>query len=256
MDIERKYIMKVSVVTVTYNASATLEETMQSVFHQSYPYIEYIIIDGASADGTVNIISKYADKLSYWLSEQDKGIYDAMNKALKVATGDFLIFMGADDLFYTNDVIKNVVSQITDLDAVYYGSVLFKGRGTKHWGQFNKIKWAVTNVSHQAIFYPKVVYTTHSYDIQYRIYADYAYNLNLLAEKVCFIYVDEIIALYDMTGISANAHDEIFQRDFRGLVFSSVGGLAYYIGKCIRNLYFIKESLKSTYNKKRLENKE
>lgn len=59
------------------------------LFYQSYPYIEYIIIDGASADGTVNIISKYADKLSYWLSEQDKGIYDAMNKALEVATGDF-----------------------------------------------------------------------------------------------------------------------------------------------------------------------
>lgn len=248
--------MKVSVVTVTYNASATLEKTMQSVFHQNYPYIEYIIIDGASTDGTVNIISKYAEKLSYWLSEQDKGIYDAMNKALEVATGDFLIFMGADDLFYTNDVIKNVVSQITDLDAVYYGSVLFKGRGTKHWGQFNKIKWAVTNVSHQAIFYPKMVYTTHSYDTQYRIYADYAYNLNLLEEKVRFKYVDAIITLYNMTGMSANTHDEIFQRDFRSLVLNSVGLLAYYIGKCIRGLYIIKELLRSAYGKKKLENKE
>lgn len=131
--------MKISIVTVTYNASTTLEATMLSVFNQTYSCVEYIIIDGGSTDDTINIIGKYADKLSYWVSEPDKGIYDAMNKALKIVTGDFLIFMGADDLFYNNDVIQNVVSQISDIDAVYYGSVLFKGIGTKHLGKFNKI---------------------------------------------------------------------------------------------------------------------
>lgn len=123
--------MKISIITVTYNASTTLEATMLSVFNQTYSCVEYIIIDGGSTDDTINIIGKYANKLSYWVSEPDKGIYDAMNKALKIATGDFLIFMGADDLFYTNDVIQNVVSQISNRDAVYYGSVLFKGIGNK-----------------------------------------------------------------------------------------------------------------------------
>ncbi|WP_342383090.1 glycosyltransferase family 2 protein [Bacteroides ovatus] len=236
--------MKVSVITVTYNASTSLEETMLSVFNQNYSHIEYIIIDGGSIDGTVDIISKYANKLSYWVSEPDKGVYDAMNKALKIATGDFLIFMGADDLFYTNDVIQNVVNQISDMYAVYYGSVLFKGIGTKHLGKFNKIKWATTNISHQAIFYPRIIYKTHSYDTQYKIYADYAYNLNLLKEKVDFVYVDEIITLYNMTGMSADTLDETFQKDYRSLLFESVGILAYYVGKCIRCLYFYKESLK------------
>lgn len=236
--------MKVSVITVTYNASTSLEETMLSVFDQNYSHIEYIIIDGGSIDGTVDIISKYANKLSYWVSEPDKGVYDAMNKALKIATGDFLIFMGADDLFYANDVIQNVVNQISDMYAVYYGSVLFKGIGTKHLGKFNKIKWATTNISHQAIFYPRIIYKTHSYDTQYKIYADYAYNLNLLKEKVDFVYVDEIITLYNMTGMSADTLDETFQKDYRNLLFESVGILAYYVGKCIRCLYFYKESLK------------
>lgn len=144
-------------------------------------------------------------------------------------------------------MIQNVVSQISNRDAVYYGSVLFKGIGTKHLGKFNKIKWATTNISHQAIFYPRIIYTTHFYDIQYKIYADYAYNLNLLKEKVNFVYVDEIITLYNMTGMSANTLDETFQKDYRSLLLKSVGVSAYYIGKCIRYLYFFKESLKKKY---------
>ena len=234
----------ISVVTVSYNAATTIEQTILSVLNQTYDNVEYIIIDGGSTDGTVDIIKKYADKIAYWVSEPDNGIYDAMNKALKIATGDFLIFMGADDLFYTNDVIQNVVSQISDIDAVYYGSVLFKGIGTKHLGKFNKIKWATTNVSHQAIFYPRLIYTKYSYNTRYKVYADYAYNLNLLREKVDFVYVDEIVTLYNMTGMSANTPDETFQKDYRSLLLKSVGVSAYYIGKCIRCLYFYKESLR------------
>ena len=242
--------LKISLITTSYNSETTISDTLSSVLFQSYSNIEYIIVDGGSSDETISIIKEYEPLFNgrlKWVSEKDDGIYDAMNKALKIVTGDFLIFMGADDLFYNNDVIQNVVSQISDIDAVYYGSVLFKGIGTKHLGKFNKIKWATTNISHQAIFYPRIIYTTHSYNTQYKIYADYAYNLNLLKEKVNFVYVDEIITLYNMTGMSANTLDETFQKDYRSLLFKSVGVSAYYIGKCIRCLYFLKESLKKKY---------
>lgn len=237
----------ISVVTVSYNAVSTIEQTILSVINQTYPHIEYIIIDGGSTDGTVDIIKKYADKIAYWVSEPDKGIYDAMNKGTRISTGDFLIFMGAGDLFYTLDVVKNFVVQIRHLNVIYYGNVIFKGIGKKYLGKFNKIKWATANISHQAIFYPKQVYATYAYNTQYRVYADYAYNLNLLKEKVKFVYINKVIALYDMTGFSANNCDEAFQKDYRNLLLNSIGAFAYYIGRCIRCLYLIKIALKKSF---------
>lgn len=100
---------KISVVTVTYNSAATLEETILSVLNQTYHNIEYIIIDGGSTDGTVDIIKKYADRFAYWISEPDSGMYDALSKGFKKATGDILCWLNADDLFY-----KEALSTVAD----------------------------------------------------------------------------------------------------------------------------------------------
>lgn len=98
----------ISVVTVCYNAADTIEKTMLSVLNQTYHDIEYIIIDGGSTDGTVEIIRKYADRIAYWVSEPDKGIYDAMNKGIKVATGEWINFMNAGDEFVDEGVIEKL----------------------------------------------------------------------------------------------------------------------------------------------------
>ena len=91
---------KISIITVSFNAVKVIEETIVSVINQTYTNVEYIIIDGGSTDGTVDIIKEYADKISYWVSESDKGIYDAMNKGGIKALGDFLYFLNAGDSFY------------------------------------------------------------------------------------------------------------------------------------------------------------
>lgn len=104
---------KYSVITITYNAAKYLERTLQSVTGQSYPGIEYIIVDGASTDNTPEIIRKYREKISLVISEKDNGIYDAMNKGLAAATGDYVWFMNAGDSFFDPDTVSNVTEQIT-----------------------------------------------------------------------------------------------------------------------------------------------
>jgi glycosyltransferase involved in cell wall biosynthesis len=234
---------KITIVTVCFNAEETIENTILSVINQTYMNIEYIIIDGNSTDGTLNIIKKYSSRIAYWISEPDKGVYDAMNKALKVASGDYLIFMGADDVLYTNSTLANMVMHFSNEEVVYYGNVRFKGTNKIHYGKFNKLKWAISNISHQALFYPRKIYSTHIYNTKYRVYADYAYNLNLLVERNRFEYINNIITLYNLTGLSATAKDKEFEKDYPDMVKHAVGSFYYYLGCYIRNTYYLKESL-------------
>lgn len=104
---------KISVVTVCYNAAATIEQTIQSVLNQSYSNLEYIIVDGASTDHTLDIIGKYKDHISTVVSEPDKGIYDAFNKGVNLATGDYINFMNADDFFSTDQAVSEVANYLT-----------------------------------------------------------------------------------------------------------------------------------------------
>lgn len=235
--------IKITVGTVCYNAVNCIENLIKSVNSQNYSNIEFVVVDGASKDGTSEVLQQYKECIDVVVCEPDKGIYDAMNKLLKKATGDFLIFMGADDVFYDNNVLGTVASHMDDMDSVYYGSVIFKGLGAKHWGRFNKVKWATGNVCHQALFYPRSVYTSYKYNTDYAIFADYAYNLNLLKNKIAFKYVDVITTLYDMTGVSASRRDNLFMDDYKRLVSESVGISYYYIGCIVRSLMFVKAHL-------------
>ena len=119
----------ISLITVTFNSAATLNSTIQSVFFQSYPSIEYIIIDGASKDGTVDVIKEYEPKFNgrmRWISEPDKGLYDAMNKGISMATGDIVGIINSDDFYHRSDIITKVTEafQENEIQAVY-GDVRF-----------------------------------------------------------------------------------------------------------------------------------
>ena len=216
--------MKISVVTVCYNAVQTLEKTMLSVLNQTYPDVEYIIIDGGSTDGTVDIIKKYADRLAYWVSEPDKGIYDAMNKGIKVATGDFLYFLGADDLLISNDIFLKVCRHFRSTNTIYYGDVCFVPSQMRYGFKISKKNLCLKNIPHQAIFYPKLVFQNYCYDLSFIALADYYLNLQCFFDKrYSFEYLHEIIANYQEGGFSAVSVDHNFMNIFPSLIKDKLG---------------------------------
>ena len=125
--------VKISVVTAAYNAAKTIEQTISSVVNQDYPYIEYVIVDGSSTDGTVSIIEKYASSYNIkWVSEPDRGLYDALNKGVQMATGDYIEIIGADDALVSADIISRVVHEMnTDTD-VFAGQVWYVNEDSKN----------------------------------------------------------------------------------------------------------------------------
>ena len=220
--------IKISVVTVTYNAVDTLEETILSVINQKYTNKEYILIDGGSTDGTVSLISSHSKSISYFESKPDAGIYDAMNKALDIATGDFVIFLGADDHFVSYDILGRVVEHIKNLETIYYGDVIRNSRNDIYCGRFNKYKLSMVNICHQAIFYPKKIYSTQRYEIHYRVYADYHYNL--IAYRKCeFVYLPLTITYYNCAGYSSAMMDAEFDKVANKLVYENLGILPYIV---------------------------
>lgn len=223
-------IMKISIVTVCYNAESTIDEMIKSVLSQDYKFVEYIIIDGNSKDGTLNLINKYHDRVIL-VSEPDHGIYDAMNKGLEKATGDFLIFMGADDIFYSDNVLSEIANNIDNNSTVYYGNVLRLKSNKIYDGAFSKLMWGYKNICHQAVFYPKSIYKSKKYDLEYKLVADWVYNLELLADAVNFRYVDVVVSKYnDVNGASSTKVDKKFLSKRRRLIINAVGIYPYIWG--------------------------
>lgn len=231
--------LKISVITVCFNAEETIDETLLSVVNQSYNNIEYIIIDGKSNDSTLLHINRYKDKIDCIISEPDEGVYDAMNKGLKVANGDFVIFLGADDHFISYDIIADVVNLIREKDCVYYGNVVRSKRNDIYKGHFNKYKISLENICHQCIFYPRSVYKSYLYELKYKTYADYYYNLQIFP-LVKFVYLPIIISYFNVGGISSSVVDKDFENDVLKLVLRQNGFWAY----LLRHIYKFYKKIK------------
>lgn len=200
----------ISIITVSFNALNSIEETILSVINQFYTNIEYIIIDGGSTDGTVDIIKRYEKNIAYWSSETDKGIYDAMNKGIKQATGDFLFFLGADDVLLVD---LSIMAKKMHDDTIYYGFIKLKNRNSVYLSRFSKYTLSRRNVSHQAIFYPRLVFLAYNYDIKYKLYADWLLNMQCLFLKIPIEFVNTPIVLYNDLGESSCNFDELFLID-------------------------------------------
>lgn len=172
-----------SIITITYNASRWLEQTILSILSQSYPNIEYIIIDGGSTDGTVDIIKQYSSGLSYWISEPDKGIYDAMNKGLQKATGNYVWFINAGDSLYTSDTVQRIVSLLQKkkvLPDIIYGETAIVDNnglslGMRRLKAPDKLSWKSFRmgmlVCHQSFITKRTL--APLFNLKYRYSADY-----------------------------------------------------------------------------------
>lgn len=230
----------ISIITVCLNAEETIERTILSVIEQSYTNIEYIIKDGGSTDHTLDIINKYGNRINL-IKSKDKGIYDAMNQGKSQAKGDFILFLGADDVLYDKNAIESVATMITKRDFIYYGNVKFVSDGRLYAGKFNKWKWGYMNICHQAIFYPKSIYSRYDYEEKYKLVADWAYNLNLLSKHVDFEYMELVVAHYNnVSGISSNRNDSLFLKERMKLTVNAVGLMPFVYGLCMKVLRNIK----------------
>lgn len=209
------YLVKkiiISIITVSYNAVKTIEQTISSVVNQSYPDIEYIIIDGGSTDGTVDIIKKYEDRIAYWVSEPDGGIYDAMNKGIKVATGDYIQIIGADDCLINEVVIADVVSEIKNKEADLYcygvigvDEVALKEKylGNRYVRHGNP---KYTMIPHPGMFVNSSLYLKFPLDNSYKIAADYKFFLQCYFDhSVVLSYFDMPVVYFSLGGVSSKS---------------------------------------------------
>jgi glycosyltransferase involved in cell wall biosynthesis len=181
-----------SIITVTYNAAHYLRETILSVANQSYSGVEYLIIDGDSTDGTVDIIRQYEDGISYWVSEPDKGLYDAMNKGLQRATGDYVWFINAGDKIHSADAVRQMVSLLqkdTALPDIIYGETAViddKGKtlGLRRLKTPERLTWKSfrmgMRVSHQSFIVKRTI--APLFDLQYRYSSDFDWCIRCMKE--------------------------------------------------------------------------
>lgn len=191
----------ITVATVVLNAAHVLDDAIDSVRRHRCEGLEYIVIDGGSTDGTVDLIKRRADVIDRWISEPDGGIYDAMNKALGLAAGRWILFLGADDQVLAP--LSDVADRLTDPDAIYYGDVHRAVSGQRDGGLFTTLRLLRRNICHQAIFYPRSVYREKTYDLAAGVLADYQYNLELWSERRRFVHLPIVISRFNECGLSS-----------------------------------------------------
>jgi glycosyltransferase involved in cell wall biosynthesis len=252
--------MKVSIITVTYNARRFIEGAIHSVLSQTYPDIEYIIVDGASTDGTMGIVDHYRDRIARIVSEPDHGVFDAMNKAIALSTGEVLFFLGADDWLFDQDVIKDVVRafEVKGADIVhgmvryvnvpvsYQGTILgeYKGNHPMPTG-YHIIRYLLC---HQACFCKKHLFDRYGiFDISYKIHSDFNWLLKAISSGARMEYIDRDVVCFNVTGISSNLFGAFLEHSrsifkwygFRGIVchvfWRSVNVLLFISGKFKRS---------------------
>ena len=197
----------ISIITVVFNGSNTIEQTILSVLNQPYKNIEYIIIDGGSTDGTIDIIRKYEDQIDLWISEPDGGIYDAMNKGISYAKGELIGIINSDD-WYEKEIISNIVGIYNDSDkkTVIYGLIrnfrdemFYSIKGNS----ISTLRYDM--IQHPTCFIPKGIYEKYgTYDVKYKYCADYDLILRYVNVGVNFKFMEQIIVNFRTGGKSSH----------------------------------------------------
>ncbi|MFA7227176.1 MAG: glycosyltransferase family 2 protein [Dysgonamonadaceae bacterium] len=236
---------KLSVITVTYNAEHTLERTLKSVREQTYPAIEHIIVDGNSNDGTVALIHRYENERLKWISEPDKGLYDAMNKGIKMATGDYLCFLNAGDTFYDTDTVQKIFASIDENhspDILYGETAIVDDNGRfLHMRRLQAPKnltWKSFKhgmvVCHQAFIVKREL--VEPYDLSYRFSADFDWCIRMMKKAKNIYNTDLILVNYLNTGMTTANRKASLRERYRIMEkhYGKVSTFLYHIWFVIR----------------------
>lgn len=246
--------MKISIITSVYNNRDTISDAIESVLSQTYPNIEYIVIDGASKDGTVDIIRTYADRITTFVSEPDRGIYDGLNKGVERATGDVIAFLHSDDLYNDPEVVARVAEAFisTNADAVY-GDLVYTPKSDtskvlRYWKSRDfhpdllKQGWMP---AHPTFFARRELYERYgAFDTTFRIAADYDFMLRVLSQGIKTHYLPTVLYKMRVGGESNKSIKNIIKKmreDYRALENNRIGGLTTLL---IKNLSKIPQFLK------------
>lgn len=241
---------KISIITVTYNCKNDIEITINSVLSQDYPNIEYIIVDGASTDGTIDVINKYRNKISQFISEPDNGLYDAMNKGIRLATGEWCAFMNAGDFYKDGCIVSRLFQNLTSIigKKVIYGNTKYiecDGSGYLHpTSTIENMEWTINRYqpyTHQAVFYNISSKEDCYYDLRYKVSADYDVACrywNKYGLKA-YYYVPIVICIYKaFDGVSSNPKNA--KKTLRERIIIKIRNRMYYfeiLKDCIRYLF-------------------
>jgi len=211
--------MKLSIITINLNNVIGLRKTIESVINQTSDSYEHIIIDGGSTDGSVKVIENflqdknYAKHVSYWCSEKDKGIYDAMNNGIDKASGDYCFFLNSGDTFCDTNVVKRVNEYCFDEDIVYFNILkVCNGQSTLHKYSssiINEKFFYQNNICHQSVLIKTELQKRKKYSTNYKLVSDYAFLIDvLLIEKCTYRYIDDVLCNYDAEfGVSSREID-------------------------------------------------
>lgn len=244
----------ISVITVCYNAAEGLKKTINSVSQQDYPNLEYIVIDGNSSDNTIEILKRNDSAINKWISESDNGIYDAMNKGIGYATGEWLIFMNAGDIFPKTHTLSQMASYLDDSISILRGNIIrvykhFKVKSCGVTEQSPGIMDMVHNTfHHQACLIRRSLFNDIGfYDTEYRLCADWKFFFDcVVLHHVPSRYVDITVALFRMDGASSvntkkciDEHRNYLHKVYGKELYSLLEELALYRKSCICRMCFL-----------------
>jgi glycosyltransferase involved in cell wall biosynthesis len=226
----------ITVITVTYNEYKTIEKTIKSVIDQTYDNVEFIIIDGGSSDGTVDVLKNYNDNIDYWISEKDNGVYDAINKAIRISNGDWILVLGSNDAFYEKTTLAQIAPYLLHSNYVYYGDVYCPSRKITYGGRFNTFRLFYENIPHQGLFYPRNIFKRYQYNLNYKICADYDLAIRCFFDRdYKFKHIPCIIAEYaDDGGLSKTMADEKFAKTKNNIIKDSAPLIIWLVYRLIR----------------------
>ncbi len=244
--------MKVSVITACYNAEATIEDTIRSIAAQTYNNIEYIVVDGASKDYTPAILRKYEQNITKLISEPDSGVYNAMNKGIKAATGDLLFFLNADDVFINELVVEQFVEFAKErTERLILGNIVLLDKYTGkvyHEKQqlIDDIQLLKSTVFHPATFFRREVFEKYGlYNEENKIASDYEWYLNYFVKNNGdYAYLDFPVSIFSMSGLSSNEEHGKIHQDERKIIQKK-----YFTQKQIRTFEFLNKCCARKINK-------